>query len=215
MDERPWSEPARQRRSLRTLQSLASAARDLLSERSFEEIRVQDVTARAGVSVGTFYRRFRDKRAILHLVDQDVIDSVRAVWDEGMSDGRLAGKSLEEVVETGIGIMVDQFRTHRSIILQVLRHADPADASAFGERGTAFNRHVHGRFRELLRRHGSEITHPEPELALNMAIFFASSAARDAVWRDNLRTYPVQVDDQKLIREISRAFLRYLTGGDA
>lgn len=106
--------------------------------------------------------------------------------------------------------MISKFREHRGVILEVMRHADPTDASAFGARGEAFNDHVHGRLKELLRERGASGAHEDPEQALNLAIFFASSAARDAIWRENLRAYPVVIDDKELGAEISRAFVAYL-----
>ncbi len=203
-------EPATQDRSRKTERALRTAAHRLLAERPFDKIRVSDLTERAGVSVGTFYRRFRDKRALLHLADEALLEDLLVEFDEEMSDERMSGKSLAEIVQTYVGLMVRKFRENRATILQVIRHADPEDASAFGERGEAFNRHVHGRLKELLRRFRPEITHPEPELALNLGIFFASAAARDAVWRGSLRAYPVTIDDGRLVEEISRACVAYL-----
>ena len=206
----PWRSGARQQRSRRTEDALSRAALRLLRERPFEQIRVEDLTSRANVAVGTFYRRFRDKRAVLHLADMGFVDDCRAAFDAAMSDERMRGRTLEEIVAAYITIMVTKFREHRVEILQVLRHADAGDAAEYAARAQVFNQHVHGRFRELLRRHVSTLTHPHIETALNLAIFFASAAARDAVWRGSLKAYPVTVDDGTLIAELTRAFVAYL-----
>jgi AcrR family transcriptional regulator len=205
-----WRADARQARSRRTEVALSRAAQRLLAERPFEEITVEDLTRRAGVAVGTFYRRFRNKRALLHLADMGFIDDCLAAFDEAMSDERTRRKKLEEIVRAYVTVMITSFRRHRGAILQVLRNADPADRAEYASRAKAFNDHVHGRFRELLRRHAASISHPDLETALNLAIFFASAAARDAVWRDSLRAYPIAVDDDRLVTEIVRAFLSYL-----
>lgn len=208
--EHAWRHDARQQRSQRTEAALSRAALRLLRERPFEEVRVGEVTRRANVAVGTFYRRFRDKRAVLHLADMGFLDDTLAAFDEAMSDQAVRGASLERLVETYVGLMIAKFREHRASILQVIRHADPADGPEYARRAQAFNDHVHGRFRDLLRRHAAEIQRPDLELAMNLAIFFASAAARDAVWRGSLRAYPIQVDDQSLVAEITRACLAYL-----
>lgn len=52
-------------RVLRTRQLLLQAFSDLLSEKGFHAITVQDVTSRASVNRGTFYTHFEDKSAIL------------------------------------------------------------------------------------------------------------------------------------------------------
>lgn len=205
-----WRSTARQDRSRRTERALARAAARLLAARPFEEIRVADLARAAGVSVGGFYRRFRDKRAVLHLADLGFIDDCRQALDEAFDDPALAKQPLAGVVRAYVRVMVGKFREHRLAILQVLRNADPADARVYRERATAFNQHVHGRFRAAIAARAAEITHPDPELAVNLAIFFASAAARDAIWRGSLAAYPVAIDDQRLIDEITRAFLAYL-----
>lgn len=205
-----WRVDARQQRSRRTEAALARAAQRLAANRPFDEIRVEELTREAGVSVGTFYRRFRDKRALLHVFDAAVLDDCRAALDLAMSDRRMRGRSLEDVVHAYVAVMIRKFREHRIAILQVLRNADPQDGAAFGSRAREFNDHVHGRFRELLRERAAEIAHPDLETALNLAIFFASAAARDAVWRGALGAYPVAVDDERLVDEITRAFVAYL-----
>ena len=205
-----WRHQARQRRSQRTEAALSRAALRLLRERPFEDIRVGDVTRRANVAVGTFYRRFRDKRAVLHLADMGFLDDTLAAFDQAMSDSAMQGRTLEEVVESYIRLMIAKFREHRASVLQVIRHADPADGAEYARRAQAFNEHVHGRFRELLRRHANRVARSDFETAMNLAIFFASAAARDAVWRGSLRAYPIQVDDDALAAELTRAFLAYL-----
>lgn len=206
----PWRRGARQQRSRRTEDALSRAALRLLRERPFEQIRVEDLTTRANVAVGTFYRRFRDKRAVLHLADMGFVTDCLATFDAAMSDERMRGRTLEQVVAAYVTVMVTKFREHRAEILQVMRHADAADAAEYAARAQAFNAHVHGRFRELLARHAATMTHPNLGTALNLAIFFASAAARDAVWRGSLKAYPISVNDETLIAELTRAFVAYL-----
>ena len=74
-----WRKKALQSRSKDTEKALAHAARELLSNRSFSEIRVDEVAREAGLSVGGFYARFQGKNALLHLADIDFLeDSVMA-----------------------------------------------------------------------------------------------------------------------------------------
>jgi len=208
---RAWRHTARQDRSRRTERQLTRAATRLLGTRPFEEVRVADLARAAGVSVGGFYRRFRNKRAVLHLADLGFIEDCRQALDDAFDDPALALKPLSEVVRTYVRVMVAKFREHRRAILQVIRHADPADARVYRDRAMAFNDHVHGRFRAAIAARAEALTHPDPELAVNLAIFFASASARDAIWRGSLAAYPVAIDDERLIDEITRAFLGYLS----
>ncbi len=52
-------------RVVRTRNAIQSALKELLLERRFEEITVQDITERAGVNRATFYAHFQDKYDLL------------------------------------------------------------------------------------------------------------------------------------------------------
>lgn len=56
---------------MRSRERLKRAARDLLNERGYSKLRVQDVTARAGVASGLFYRYFHDLREIVEEISRD------------------------------------------------------------------------------------------------------------------------------------------------
>jgi len=205
-----WRADATQARSRRTEAALARATAALMRERPFEAIKVADVARRARVAVGTVYRRFRDKGALLHLADTAFIDDCREAFDEALAERRVRRMTLKGIARTYIELMVRKFREHRAAIVQVQRNADLRDAPLYARRAAEFNAHVHGRFRSLLRERRREITHANLEIALNLAIFFASAAARDAIWRGSLRAYPVRVDDEGLVDELTRAFVAYL-----
>ena len=61
-------------RVIRTRQMLDQAFLELLAEKGFDAISVQDVTARAGVNRATFYAHFQDKFALL---DYSIRESFR------------------------------------------------------------------------------------------------------------------------------------------
>ncbi|HUF29013.1 MAG TPA: TetR/AcrR family transcriptional regulator [Gemmatimonadaceae bacterium] len=58
-------------RGLRSRERLKRAARELLNERGFRQLRVQDVTAHAGVASGLYYRYFHDLREIVEEISRD------------------------------------------------------------------------------------------------------------------------------------------------
>jgi hypothetical protein len=68
--------------------------------------------------------------------------------------------------------------------------------------------------RALLGTHLAEIGGPDPMLRINLGLFFASAAAREAVLTRNLEVYPVTIADQQLADEIGRAFYSYLTASE-
>ena len=60
--------PARQSRSRQTRDKLVTALEHLLRQRSFEEISIADLAAEAGLSVGTVYRRFENRDALIPVI---------------------------------------------------------------------------------------------------------------------------------------------------
>src|SRR5688572_1885607 len=65
----PRFRPPQQSRSQATLDRILDAAETVLEEKSFSEATLAEIMDRAGVTVGAFYRRFPDKDALLHLLD--------------------------------------------------------------------------------------------------------------------------------------------------
>ena len=201
--------PVRQPRSRATLDAILRAGLELLSERDFDRVSVAEIAARAGGSVGGFYARFRGKEGLLDAVADRVIADCREALDRALSPRRMARASVEQVVRAYVRTMIEKFREHRSAIVMVMRHAragSPTRQAAV--RG--FNDHVHGRLRALLQERRQHIAHPDPDLAVNIGLFLVSAAAREGVLSDNLRVYPVQVTDQMLVTELTRAYVAYL-----
>lgn len=62
---------AKQQRSQTTQVKLLAALHDSLSKKFFEQISIKELAEKAGVSVGTFYRRFKNKESLLPLLYQD------------------------------------------------------------------------------------------------------------------------------------------------
>ena len=215
MATRDWIKPAQQYRSRETEDAIVAAATALLAERPFEQISVAEIAQRAGVSVGGFYARFKNKGALRHLLDEHFLVDSRAAFDRALAPERVAAAAVAEVVEAYVRVMVGKFREHRAEILQVMRGARGGavtgqGAQGFRDRARRFNEHVHGRLRELLLERRAEIRHPEPELAINLGLFFASASAREAILSESLRAYPVEIGDDRLAHEITRAYLAFL-----
>jgi AcrR family transcriptional regulator len=79
-DDSPAARPLR-RDAERNRQRILVAAAQEFSERGLE-VTLDDVARRAGVGVGTVYRRFPDKETLVHVLFQDRIDSMVAVARE-------------------------------------------------------------------------------------------------------------------------------------
>ncbi|MCZ4298515.1 TetR/AcrR family transcriptional regulator [Henriciella marina] len=63
-----FARPAIQARSIKTQKKLMDALEGLLRKKDFDAISVPDLAAEAGVAVGTVYRRFENKEALIPLL---------------------------------------------------------------------------------------------------------------------------------------------------
>ncbi len=59
------AKPAVQKRSRTTRDNLITALEEILREKNFDQITVAEIAERAGVAVGTVYRRFKNKEAFI------------------------------------------------------------------------------------------------------------------------------------------------------
>jgi AcrR family transcriptional regulator len=106
MSEDPWVRAPRQARSQATLERFVDATDELLATRRFEDITVADIVARAERTVGSFYARFDDKYAVLHVLvdrlEERVADVVRAFCDPVRWEGRSTAEFVEESVQLNV-----------------------------------------------------------------------------------------------------------------
>jgi len=76
------SEPRRepkQKRSIRTRERLLDAARRQFAEQGYRETQSGDIAKAAGVSVGTFYEYFSDKRTAYLMVIRELFDAILSI----------------------------------------------------------------------------------------------------------------------------------------
>ena len=71
---------------MRSRERLKQAARELLNERGFRNLRVQDVTQRAGVASGLFYRYFHDLREVAEELSRDFFSDLLTGVDPHEAD---------------------------------------------------------------------------------------------------------------------------------
>lgn len=153
--------PPLQARSRKTLARIVEASRALIEQRGLESLTVQDVVARARISVGSFYGRFSGREELLRYLDEELGAREQGRWEEALRDGQ-AGAGLEMRV--------------RAIVELLLSSA--ADVSA----------ETHERLRAAaagaLLAHRREIRHPDPEsaVALGYAATLGAARHRPAAW---------------------------------
>ena len=113
--ELEWVKPAQQDRSRDTHARIVAAAERLLSRgRSWAELSVADLVAEADASVGAFYNRFRDKDALLHVLQLELYaqGAATAAKAQELASSELP---LEDVVGAFVTVAVASYREQRGL----------------------------------------------------------------------------------------------------
>src|SRR6478736_10297665 len=91
--------PPQQHRSQETLDRILDAAEQVLDAKSFSEATLVEIMERAGVTVGAFYRRFPDKDALLHLLDERFFSELHRRADQVLDPTRWAGATTGAIID--------------------------------------------------------------------------------------------------------------------
>ena len=95
-----------QARARKTFESLIEAASLMFAERGFDATQSPDIAAAAGVSVGTFYRYFSDKKEIyLECTRRHLARAYHQVMD-GLTPDRFVGRGRRDTIAESIGILL-------------------------------------------------------------------------------------------------------------
>ena len=95
--------PIQQERAKRTYEALIAAAAEMFERHGYDATGSPEIARHAGTAVGTFYRYFTDKQAILLEVLQRHFDALMRATLDRLSPQALAGKGRVEA----LGITVD------------------------------------------------------------------------------------------------------------
>lgn len=95
-----------QERARKTFEALVEAASELFMERGFDATQTPDIASAAGVSVGTFYRYFSDKKEMyLEITRRDLATAYHEVMD-GLTPDRFIGRARRDTIAESIEILL-------------------------------------------------------------------------------------------------------------
>lgn len=204
---RTVSEP-KQARSEETLRRLLNAAHELIIEKGHRAVSIPDIARRAGSSVGGFYARFRDKNELLRALEERHFLELSERVERLADPVRWAGADTAAIVEAAVAELVAITREKRPIIAAFLANAleDPI----LLEGGLRFRRSVEEKLSALFLSRREEMTHPEPGLAIELAIQTAFAIMQQHVLIEETRAQGRALGDDELRREITTLVLRYV-----
>lgn len=125
----------------RNRQLIIASAKAAFAERGLQ-VTLDDVAARAGLGVGTVYRKFPNRAALIGALFEDRITEVEALVDRTAGSDGPAGDALTELI-TGLAVLHAEDRGLREVLL--------ADERA-GDQFTTTLRRLRPKLRQVLDR---------------------------------------------------------------
>jgi AcrR family transcriptional regulator len=101
--------------ALRNYQKLLAAAAEAFAEHGADDVSLEEIARRAGVGIGTLYRHFPTRQALLEAVYRDQVEALRARADE-----LIATKPPAEALATWLRDLVDFGKTKRMLTTALL-----------------------------------------------------------------------------------------------
>ena len=198
----------KQKRSQDTQRKLLAALHLCLQDKFFEHISIKELADHAGVSVGTFYRRFKDKESLLPLLYQDFGNELNQ-WVDRLE--LLNFSCLKEAVEL-IAIEIYEFSSARKSVFRTLHlnsrlHSTLLESDKLVDRKT-----IYRRLASLLLKFDSEIKAEDQSRAADIAIFMMITSLLEKVLYPSLTpAIASELNAEELSLELSKIVLPYLT----
>jgi len=198
----------KQARSEDTANRILDAAQSLIEREGLAGLSIPEVVRRAKSSTGSFYARFKDKNALLAALEERFFEEVHRILDELADPERWRDRPLRELVDVCNREMMKRLRQHARLVCAFAFRS--AHEATFETHVKRFHERLTDRMRALILSRKDEMSHPEPELAVSLAIEFAFTFIQTRVaYAAQRHNHGAVVGDEKLADELTRMFIAY------
>ncbi len=201
---------ARSRESLRKLQK---AAAEVLGQHGVDGATIPRIARHAGLTPGAVYRRFHDKDALLESTVLGILQRQEERLKSGITPDKAGHIPLPVFAEQVIGGMVITYRMNAALLRAIRIFVLGKTGTPFWKKAVQLETRSYQRVVDLFLSHRDEIRHPDPRLAICMALMLVVGTLFEVV------VMPVEIgpiksllpkNDRALQQELTRAFLNYL-----
>jgi len=203
-----WIRAPRQERTHQSLERLLDVAEALLRDKDFDDIHVRDIAERSDTSVAAFYRRFKDKDALLHALHERGCEEAFATADDALSSDRWQNADIAEILFAFFPFLIEVLRPKESLYRAIYQRA--ISDEEMRERSMKVSRHLVARLSELLIARRDEITHPDPLAAVPFALIQAIALLMQHYTVGVRELGPSPMGDDFIARELATSCLAYL-----
>ena len=203
-----WIRPPRQARTQQSLERFLDAADSLLSEKSFEDVHVADVSRLADSSVAAFYRRFSDKNGLLHALHERRCEEAMATAQIALAPEQWEGASIQEILREGFTFLVQILQQNESLDRAI--HQRALSDGTLWESAVRVRQTALDGLSELLLARSAEISHPDPALAVSFALVQAMALLTKYFTVGMRIVERVPMSDSDVVDQLSLSCLAYL-----
>ncbi|NKF50409.1 TetR/AcrR family transcriptional regulator [Shewanella sp. WXL01] len=210
----------KQKRSQQTHDKFLKALRSALESKYFEHISIKELAEGAGVSVGTFYRRFENKEALLPLLYDDFGAELEA-WVCEMEQQAQASQSQQTLAQFVLWLtdqtatfLLERKSVFRTIHLNARLHGNNLFTDPNLDRATTYRRIsllFAGKLSQALVVPTSEDARIELLKACDMAVYMLVNGLLDQILYPTLT--PAIASDlplEQFVQQLSTMLTRYL-----
>ena len=203
-----WIRPPRQARTQQSLERFLDAAENLLSEKSFEDVHVADVARRAGSSVATFYRRFSDKKGLLHALHERRCEEAMATAQIALAPQQWEGANIKEILREGFTFLVEIIQQNESLDRAI--HQRALSDGTIWESAVRVRQSAVSGLSDLLLARRNEISHPDPPMAVSFALLQAMALLTEYFTVGMRVVERVPLSDSDIVEQLLSSCLAYL-----
>jgi AcrR family transcriptional regulator len=201
-----------QARSRESLKRLLTAAAEILDERGLDGATIPRIAARASLTPGAVYRRFRNKDALLRTLFLEVLRGA-AKGAEGVLNAELLKQPLCAIAEQIVETSLRSHRQHGGLLRAMRQFWQSHPSAAFRRQMDELEVINLQRVAAAVLTKRARIGHPDPDKAVPFGLLLVGFTLREVIDLGGLSATWSEVmphDDRHLVDELTRAFLSYL-----
>lgn len=203
-------QPAKQERSRETQDRILRATENLLEKETFEAISIRRIISEAETSIGSFYARFRDKDALLPVMYAKYEQQLESQLIK-LRKSTDNAQSLDELVEMIVQHFLERYGEIPNLSRALYEYGTREPRSAESKRLAKTRRKQYSFLLDNLMRFQSDITHTDPERAVELGLYFMIVACRNRLLYPLApMTRTLKISQKELKLELERLLTGYL-----
>lgn len=185
------------RRKARTNKQLLEVARQLFSEKGIYWAKVEDITGRADIGKGTFYKYFDSKEAIILVLLEEGLGELLAKTEQAVQASASDSKILSAVIKTRVDFFIDY--PDYLLFFHQVRGLMQLEVAAAKDLREVYDAHLR-RLAQLIK----------PAIGRGKSIKACDMAIAIAAYVSGLVTYHVLFEGHDAVRQRRDYFVRVL-----